>query len=43
MDKLRLKKEEDWTMNWLEQEIMIAANQISKFDSTFVHCGYRWD
>ncbi len=42
MNKLRMKKEEDWTMNQLEQEIMIAANQISTFDSTFVHCSYRW-
>ena len=41
--KLRLEKDEDWTMNRLEQEIMIAANQTSKFHSMFVHCGYRWN
>ena len=43
MEKIRLKKEEDWDLNRLEQEIMIAANQIERFDETFIHCGYQWN
>jgi hypothetical protein len=42
MEKIRLKKEEDWNLNCLEQEIMIAANQIDRFNETFIHCGYQW-
>ncbi len=43
MEKIWLKKEEQWDMNQLEQEILIAANQIKTFDYTFVHCGYVWN
>ena len=42
MEKIRLKKEEDWNMNRLEYEIMLAANQINRFEETFIHCGYQW-
>jgi hypothetical protein len=38
-----LKKEEDWDMNCLEHEIMLAAYQIISFDKSFQHCGYRWN
>ena len=41
VEKIWLKKEENLNLNRIEQEIMIAANQISKFDSTLVYCGYR--
>jgi hypothetical protein len=40
MEKIRLKKEEDWNMNRLEHEILLAANQIERFEETFIHCGY---
>jgi len=43
MGKIRLKKEEDWDMNCLEHEIMLAAYQIISFDKSFQHCGYRWN
>ena len=43
MEKIRLKKEEDWNMNRLEHEIMVAAHQIRRFDETFLHCGYQWN
>jgi len=43
MEKIRIKKEENWDLNRLEQEIMIAANQIVRFDDTFIHCGYQWN
>ena len=43
MERIRLKKEDDWGINRLEQEIMIAANQIEHFDTTFQHCGYNWN
>jgi hypothetical protein len=26
----------------LEQQIMALAIRIGPFDSTFLHCGYRW-
>ena len=29
-------------MNRLEHEIMLAANQIERFEETFIHCGYHW-
>jgi hypothetical protein len=41
MEKIRLKKEENWDMNCLEHEIMLAANQIGSFDTTYQHCRYR--
>jgi hypothetical protein len=43
MGKIWLKKEENWDMNCLEHEIMLAANRIRSFDTTFQHCGYRWN
>jgi hypothetical protein len=43
MEKIRLKKEDNWDMNWLEQEIKTAAHQIKRFDETFIHCGYTWN
>jgi hypothetical protein len=43
MEKIWLNKEENWDMNHLEHEIMLAANQIGSFDTTFQHCGYRWN
>jgi hypothetical protein len=39
MGKIRLKKEEDWDMSRLEQEIMHAANQIISFDTRFSTAG----
>jgi hypothetical protein len=42
MEKIRLKKEEDWNMNRLEHEIALAPHQIERFDETFTHCGYQW-
>jgi transposase len=39
-EKIWLKKEEDSNMNRLEHEILLAANQIERFDETFMHCGY---
>ena len=32
----------NWTMQTLENEIYAAAASIESFDSTFIHCGYRW-
>jgi hypothetical protein len=44
MDKIWLKKEDNWYMNWLEQEeIKMAAHQIKRVDETFIHCGYTWN
>ena len=43
MGKIWLKKEEDWDMNRLKHEIMLAENQIISFDTTFQHCRYRWN
>jgi len=37
MEKIRLKKEEDWNMNRLEYEITLAANQINRFEETFAN------
>ena len=39
---LRMRKQPNWTMQTLENEIYAAAASIETFDSTFVHCGYRW-
>ena len=39
---LRKRKKPHWTMQTLENEIYQAAASIETFDSTFVHCGYRW-
>ena len=43
MEKIRLKKEEDWDLNRLEHEITLAANQIKRFEESFIHCGYHWN
>jgi hypothetical protein len=43
MEKIWLKKEEDWNMNCLEQEIALAAHQIKRFEESFIHCGYQWN
>ena len=43
MEKIRLKKEEDWDLNRLEHEITLAANQIKRFEESFIHCGYNWN
>ena len=37
----KLKKEEDWDMDDLEQQIMIIAMDIGPFETTFLHCGYQ--
>ncbi len=38
--KIWLKKEEQWDVNWLDQEILIVTNRIKTFDSTIVRCAY---
>jgi hypothetical protein len=38
----RMRKQPNWTMQTLENKIYAAATSIETFDSTFVHCGYRW-
>jgi transposase len=43
MERIRLRKEENWDLNRLEHEIMLAANQIERFEETFIHCGYHWN
>jgi hypothetical protein len=43
MERILLKKEEHWDMLCLEHEIMIAANQIERFNTIFQHCGYEWN
>ena len=43
MEKIRLKKEENWNLNRLEHEITLAANQIKRFEESFIHCGYHWN
>jgi hypothetical protein len=43
MEKIRLKKEENWDLNRLEHEITLAANQIKRFEESFIHCGYHWN
>jgi hypothetical protein len=45
MEKIWLKNEDHWDMNWLgqEQEIKRAAHHIKRFDEMFVHCGYIWN
>jgi hypothetical protein len=39
---LRMRKQSNWMMQTLENEIYATAASIETFDSTFVHCGYRW-
>ena len=41
MERICLKKEENWDLNRLEHEITLAANQIERFEETFIHCGYH--
>jgi hypothetical protein len=43
MEKIWLKKEDDWNMNRLELEVALAAHQIARFDETFLHCGCQWN
>jgi hypothetical protein len=43
MEKIQLKKDKDWNMNRLEQEIALAAHQIKKNEESFIHCGYLWN
>ena len=43
MDKIWLEKEEDWDLNRLEHEITLTANQIKRFEESFIHCGYYWN
>ncbi len=43
MEKIWLKKEENWDLNRLEHEITLAANQIKRFEESFIHCGYHWN
>ena len=40
MEKIRPKKEEDWNMNRIAHDILFSANQIERFEETFIHCGY---
>jgi hypothetical protein len=42
MENIRLRKDEDWNTQRLEQEIYQAANEIQSFDTTFIHCGFKW-
>jgi len=39
---LWMRKQLNWTVQMLENEIYATAASIESFDSTFVHCGYRW-
>ena len=41
MLRIKLKKEADWNMNDLEQQIMDIAMDIGPFETTFLHCGYQ--
>ena len=43
MERIRLKKEENWDLNRLEHEIILVANQIKRFEERFIHCGYHWN
>jgi hypothetical protein len=43
MERIWLKKEENWDLNRLEHKITLAANQIKRFEETFIHCGYQWN
>ncbi len=40
--RLWLKKEADWDMDDLDQQICRIAMLVGQFDPTFQHCGYRW-
>ena len=39
--RIKLKKEADWDMDDLEQQIMDIAMDIGPFETTFLHCGYQ--
>jgi hypothetical protein len=39
--RIKLKKEADWDMDDLEQQIMNIAMDIGPFETTFLHCGYQ--
>ena len=39
--RIKLKKEVDWDMDDLEQQIMDIAMDIGPFETTFLHCGYQ--
>jgi hypothetical protein len=43
MEKIRLKKEENWDLKRLEHEITLAADQIERFEEMFNHCRYNWN
>ena len=40
--QIKLETQPDWDIAELEQQIMALAMRIGPFDSTFLHCGYRW-
>jgi hypothetical protein len=40
--QLWLKKEANWGMDDLEQQICRIAKLVSQFNPTFQHCGYQW-
>jgi len=40
--QIKLETKPDWDIAELEQQIMALAMRIGPFDSTFLHCGYRW-
>jgi hypothetical protein len=40
--QIKLETRPDWDIAELEQQIMALAIRIGPFDSTFLHCGYRW-
>jgi hypothetical protein len=37
-----LKKEANWDMDNLEQQICRIVMSVSQFNPTFLHCGYQW-
>ena len=39
--RIKLKKEANWDMDDLEQQIMDIAMDIGQFESTFLHCEYQ--
>jgi hypothetical protein len=43
MERIWLKKEENWDLNRLEHKITLVANQIKRFEEMFIHCGYQWN
>jgi hypothetical protein len=42
-DMIRMQKSHDWTMDHLENEIHRSASLMTNFDSTLMHCGYKWE